>query len=72
VTRPLVSLVNPDDASFFPPPNMPAALADFYRRHGQPVPAEPDARSARGPACRRRTCRTGKDHFLFRRASNER
>jgi rhamnulokinase len=38
---PFVSLVNPDDASFLLPPSMPAALADFCRRTGQPVPAEP-------------------------------
>lgn len=32
------SLVNPDDASFLLPPNMPAALAEFCRRTDQPVP----------------------------------
>jgi rhamnulokinase len=33
------SLVDPDDASFYLPPSMPVALADFCRRTGQPVPA---------------------------------
>jgi rhamnulokinase len=41
--RPFVSLVNPDDAAFILPPNMPAALGEFCRRTGQPVPAEPGA-----------------------------
>lgn len=40
---PFASLVNPDDAAFLLPMNMPAALADFCRRTGQPVPAEPGA-----------------------------
>jgi rhamnulokinase len=40
---PFVSLVNPDDASFMLPPSMPAALADFCRRTGQPAPVEPGA-----------------------------
>jgi rhamnulokinase len=38
-----VSLVNPDDASFILPPNMPAALAAFCRRTGQPTAEEPGA-----------------------------
>jgi rhamnulokinase len=38
-----VSLVDPDDASFMLPPSMPAALADFCRRTGQPAPVEPGA-----------------------------
>jgi rhamnulokinase len=38
---PFVSLVDPDDASFILPANMPAALADFCRRTGQPEPNEP-------------------------------
>jgi rhamnulokinase len=38
---PFVSLVNPDDSAFMLPPSMPVALADFCRRTGQPVPAEP-------------------------------
>src|SRR5262249_59155738 len=38
-----VSLVNPDAASFMLPASMPAALADFCRRSGQPVPVEPGA-----------------------------
>jgi rhamnulokinase len=37
------SLVDPDDASFWLPPSMPAALADYCRRTGQPAPAEPGA-----------------------------
>lgn len=32
------SLVNPNDPSFILPANMPAALADFCRRSGQPAP----------------------------------
>jgi rhamnulokinase len=38
-----VSLVDPDHTSFIFPPNMPAALADFCKRTGQPVPVEPGA-----------------------------
>jgi rhamnulokinase len=38
---PFVSLVDPDDASFILPANMPTALADFCRRTGQPEPKEP-------------------------------
>lgn len=34
----LVSLVAPDDASFVAPTDMPAAIRDFCRQHGQPVP----------------------------------
>jgi rhamnulokinase len=34
---PFVSLVDPDHASFILPPSMPAALADFCRRTGQPA-----------------------------------
>jgi len=40
---PFVSLVNPDDAAFILPPDMPTALADFCRRTGQPASAEPGA-----------------------------
>ncbi len=36
-----VSLVDPDHASFILPANMPAALADFCRHTGQPVPSDP-------------------------------
>jgi rhamnulokinase len=36
---PFASLVNANDPSFIFPPNMPAALADFCRRTGQPAPA---------------------------------
>src|SRR5579864_9172698 len=36
-----VSIVDPDDASFILPANMPAALADFCGRTGQPQPHEP-------------------------------
>jgi len=38
---PFVSLVDPDDASLILPASMPAALADFCRRTGQPEPKEP-------------------------------
>src|SRR5206468_6631221 len=38
---PFVSLVDPDAPAFLLPPDMPAALADFCRRTGQPAPAEP-------------------------------
>jgi rhamnulokinase len=37
---PFVSLVDPDDPSFLLPPDMPAALAAFCRRRGQPAPAD--------------------------------
>jgi rhamnulokinase len=37
------SLVDPDHSSFWLPPNMPAALGDFCKRTGQPVPVEPGA-----------------------------
>ena len=40
---PFVSLVDPDDTSFILPPSMPAALGEFCRRSGQPVPQEPGA-----------------------------
>jgi rhamnulokinase len=40
---PFASLVDPDDSSFWLPPNMPAALGDFCRLTGQPVPTEPGA-----------------------------
>jgi rhamnulokinase len=40
---PFVSLVDPDHSSFWLPPNMPAALGDFCRQSGQPVPTEPGA-----------------------------
>jgi rhamnulokinase len=36
-----ISLVDPDDAGFILPPNMPAALGEFCRRSGQAVPVEP-------------------------------
>jgi rhamnulokinase len=38
---PFAFLVDPDDASFILPPNMPAALADYCRRRGQPAPERP-------------------------------
>jgi rhamnulokinase len=38
MAAPFVSLVNPDDPSFLLPANMPAALADFCRKTGQPAP----------------------------------
>jgi rhamnulokinase len=40
---PFVSVMDPDDASFILPPNMPAALADYCRRTGQPAPADAGA-----------------------------
>jgi rhamnulokinase len=40
---PFVSIVDPDDGNFILPPNMPAALADFCRKTGQPAPQEPAA-----------------------------
>jgi rhamnulokinase len=40
---PFASLVDPDHRSFWLPPNMPAALADFCVRTGQPAPLEPGA-----------------------------
>ena len=35
---PFRSLVDPDDAAFLSPPDMPAALQEWCRSHGQPVP----------------------------------
>ena len=40
---PFVSLVNPDDARFLSPDNMPEKIADFCRETNQPVPASPGA-----------------------------
>jgi rhamnulokinase len=40
---PLRSLVNPDDPAFLAPPDMPAAIVDYCRRTGQPVPASEGA-----------------------------
>jgi rhamnulokinase len=40
---PFVSLVDPDDASFYLPASMPAALAEFCKKTGQPATAEPGA-----------------------------
>lgn len=37
-SRPLRSLVDPDDAAFAVPGNIPARIRDFCRRTGQPVP----------------------------------
>jgi rhamnulokinase len=36
--EPLRSLVDPDDPAFLNPPDMPAAIRDWCRRKGQPVP----------------------------------
>ena len=36
--KPLRSLINPDDASFATPGNMPERVRDYCRRTGQPVP----------------------------------
>jgi rhamnulokinase len=41
VAPPFASLVDPDDPSFILPPSMPAAMGEFCRRSGQPVPTEP-------------------------------
>jgi rhamnulokinase len=41
--EPLRSLIDPDDASFLLPDDMPAAIGEFCRRSGQPVPADPGA-----------------------------
>jgi rhamnulokinase len=38
--QPFVSLVDPDDPSFLLPPDMPAALAAFCRRRGEPAPVD--------------------------------
>ena len=40
---PFVSIVDPDDAGFVLPSNMPQALADYCRRTNQPAPADPGA-----------------------------
>jgi rhamnulokinase len=40
---PFVSLIDPDDPGFILPPSMPAAIADFCRKTGQPAPTEPGA-----------------------------
>jgi rhamnulokinase len=40
---PFASVINPDDSSFLLPLNMPAAIADFCRRTGQPIPADAGA-----------------------------
>ena len=37
---PFASLINPDDARFLSPDNMPGKIADFCRETGQPVPAD--------------------------------
>ena len=40
---PFVTLVNPDDPSFFAPGDMPARIAAFARKTGQPVPRDEGA-----------------------------
>jgi rhamnulokinase len=40
VDRPFASLIDPDHADFFHPADMPAAIADFCRRSGQPAPVD--------------------------------
>jgi rhamnulokinase len=40
---PFVSLINPMDARFLAPADMPAAIASFCRETGQPAPATPGA-----------------------------
>jgi rhamnulokinase len=37
------AVIDPDDPAFLLPPNMPAAIANFCRRTGQPAPTEPGA-----------------------------
>ena len=39
-SAPFASLINPDDARFMSPDNMPGKIADFCRETGQPVPAD--------------------------------
>ena len=41
--RPLVSIVEPDHKEFLAPADMPAAIRDFCRRTGQPVPEDKGA-----------------------------
>ena len=43
VARPFVTLVEPDDPTFLPPGDMPARLAAFASRTGQPIPADEGA-----------------------------
>jgi rhamnulokinase len=40
---PFRSIVNPDDTAFLLPADMPAALAEYCQRSGQPAPQEPGA-----------------------------
>jgi rhamnulokinase len=40
---PFVSLVDPDHATFMLPASMPAAIGEFCRKSGQPLPSEPGA-----------------------------
>ncbi|HEV3079799.1 MAG TPA: FGGY-family carbohydrate kinase, partial [Gemmataceae bacterium] len=40
---PFVSLIDPDKASFILPASMPAAIAEFCRKTGQPAPVEAGA-----------------------------
>jgi rhamnulokinase len=39
--EPFASIVNPDDASFLLPSNMPAAIREYCKKTGQTVPTEP-------------------------------
>src|SRR6185437_8310660 len=39
--EPLRAIVDPDDLEFLPPGDMPARIAGFCARTGQPVPADP-------------------------------
>jgi rhamnulokinase len=42
-SSPFVSMIDPDDASFLLPEDMPSAIADYCRRTGQPVPSSTGA-----------------------------
>lgn len=39
--RPFLAIINPDDASFLPPGDMPARIVEFCRKTGQTAPSTP-------------------------------